>query len=452
MDVLDRPVAAPPRTRSRPVVVLVVAVLVGLGLGRFVLAGPAVAPVETAPVASAADLPARVAQLERAVAADPQDVRSLASLGSAYVARASQTGDATFYRLAQVALDRAERLRPGDPETLLSRGALALALHDFPRALDVGTRARAVRPDSPVALGIVVDAQVELGRYDQARGTLEQLLERNPGLPALARTSYQRELSGDLDGAIEAMRAAADGTNDPVSRAPVQTLLAGLLLQRGDVDAADAVLRQARAAGAAPPAAGVQAARVLAVRGDLAGAVRILEELVAAQPVADALTLLRQLQDAAGLPADAEATAATVRSVAALQQAAGQIVDLEMSLFEATYGDPVRGLGLARAAYDVRPDNVFAADVLGWAALRSGDLPTARDAIGRAVRLGGRTPALRWHAAELAAADGDVAAARAHLAVVLAAAPWDPAVDSRAVVALAGRLGVPLPPMWAAVR
>lgn len=455
MEVLERTTpraAPPPRARVHPAVVVLVAVVLGLSAGRFVLADGEAAPVVTTQVRASPDLATQVAQLERAVAADPSDLTSLQSLSTAYVGRAVQTGDASFYALAQRAVERAERLRPGDAKTLLAQGLLALSLHDFPRALEVGTRARALRPDSPVSLGVVVDAQVELGRYEQAAGTLEQLLQRDPGLPALARTSYLRELNGDLDGAVAAMRAAVDASSDPAARASVQTLLAGLLLQRGDVGAADEQLGKALADGLAPPAARVQAARVLAARGDLPGAVRALEEAVAAQPIIDALVLLRQLQQASGAPADAEATAATVRAVASLQEAAGQIVDLEMALFETTSGDPVRGLQLGRAAHDVRPDNVFAADALGWAALRTGDTATAREALGRALRLGGTTPSLRWHAAELAAADGDLDAARRHLAPVLAAAPWDPALDTRAVVALADRLSVPLPASWAAAR
>ena len=68
-------------------------------------------------------------------------------------------------------------------------------------------------PDNPDALAVMVDANVELGRYDDASATLQELLDRHPGLPAYARLSYVRELHGDTSGALRAMREADTAAN-----------------------------------------------------------------------------------------------------------------------------------------------------------------------------------------------------------------------------------------------
>jgi hypothetical protein len=60
-----------------------------------------------------------------------------------------------------------------------------------------------------------------------------------------------------------------------------------------------------------------------------------------------------------------------VRAVADLQGEQGQVVDLEMALFEADAGEPARALELAQRAYDARPDNVFTTDALAWATFRA---------------------------------------------------------------------------------
>ena len=448
------PAEQPPSRRPTPAaLILVVAVLIGLGVGRFLTAGSADVATETTAVAAAADLGDRIGQLERAVAAQPDDVRSLHALAAAYVDRAAETGDAAFYGLAATAVDRARTLQPDDPDTLLVSGLLDLALHEFAEALDAGEQARLARPDSAEVLGVVVDAQVELGRYDQAAETLQAMLDRKPGLPALSRASYLRELSGDLSGAVAAMQQARSaGSSSPYAVAAVTALLADLLMQQGEVDAAAGAYGDALRASPDLTAARVGAARVQAVRGDVPGAVAALQAVTQQAPTVDGLVLLADLQRASGDAAGAEATAGVVRAVADLQGSAGQVVDLEMSLFEADAGDAEAALDLARRAHAARPDNVFTTDALGWAQFRAGDLAGAQDRLSQALRLGTATPVLRWHAAEVAAAAGDAAAAREHLGLVLAGAPWSPAVDATAVADLADRLGMALPPLWQGVR
>jgi tetratricopeptide (TPR) repeat protein len=445
------PSSASPARRSATsaALVVVVAVLIGLGIGRFVTAGSAEPATTTSTVAASADLGERIGQLERAVASDPDDLDSLQGLGAAYVDRAAQTGDAAFYRLADTALTRAEQLDPDDPETVLVRGLLNLSLHQFDDALRAGQKALESRPDSAAVLGVVVDAQVELGRYDQAAETLQDMLDRDPGLPALARASYLRELSGDVEGAVTAMQQAQSaGLSSSYSLAAVTTLLGDLLMQQGELDAAAAAYDEALRGSPDLTAARIGAARVQAVRGDLTGAVAALQQLTQERPSVLALLTLADLQRAVGQADEAGDTAAVVRAVADLQGEAGQIVDLEMSLFEADAGDPATSLELARGAHAARPDNVFTTDALGWAMFRSGDTAAAAARSTEALRLGSESPALRWHAAEIAAAGEDDDAARQHLAIVMRGAPYAPGVDAGSVVRLAGELGMELPPLW----
>lgn len=435
------------RSRSSALVVLLVAVLVGLGVGRFATADGG-GTVTTTAVAASTDLNVRIGQLEEAVASDPQDWRSLQSLSLAYLQRAIESGDASFYALADTALGRAEGLQPDDTGMLLAQGALSLSLHEFDRALEAGRAALAKNPDSATVLGVVVDAQVELGRYDDAADTLQDMLDRDPGLPALARTSYQRELRGDLDGALTAMRAAVGTATSASDRARTQVLLAGLLQQSGDIDAATAAFDDALRLSPGLAGARVGAARVLAAGGDVAAAIASLQILTAEQPTVEGLVLLEALQRTSGDADGAAQTAGVVRAVAALAEDAGQIVDLEMALFEADAGDPARAVELGRAAHAARPDNVYAADALAWALLSDGDVAGAQEQMRTVLRLGTTTPSVRWHAAEIAAAAGDDAAAREHLRTVLQAAPWTPSVEVPAVVALADRLQVPVPAAW----
>ncbi|MFN2450656.1 MAG: hypothetical protein ABR508_12865, partial [Candidatus Baltobacteraceae bacterium] len=74
----------------------------------------------------------------------------------------------------------------------------------------------------------------ELGRYEQARRSLQRMIDMRPNLASYARVSYYRELHGDLDGALQAMSLAVSaGGQVPENVAYVQTLLGDLQATRG---------------------------------------------------------------------------------------------------------------------------------------------------------------------------------------------------------------------------
>ena len=82
---------------------------------------------------------------------------------------AREDGDPTWYTRADALFGHALALSPRDFTALAGRGSLALSRHDFAGALALGRRALAIDPSSPFAMGVVVDADVELGRYPAAR-------------------------------------------------------------------------------------------------------------------------------------------------------------------------------------------------------------------------------------------------------------------------------------------
>lgn len=430
--------------RKIPVVVLaVLGVVGGLAIGRFVTAdeGDAVQSTAPAPASSPAD---QVQALEAAVASDPEDARSWQSLGLAYVRSAIEVGDPSFYALADKALTRADELVPGDPTTLVGRGTLALSRHQFDTALEIGARAREAQPGSASVLGVVVDAQVELGRYDEASATLQQMLDIRPSLPALSRASYQRELRGDLDGAVEAMGAAiAAGSGAPFDTATVTSLRGDLQFRLGDLDGADESYERALEAAPGLVAAEVGSARVDAARGSLDEAIAALEDVTGRSPNQVAVLALNELRSVAG---DDQALAESdelVRAMASLQEGAGQVVDLEMALFEADRGaNPQRAVTLARRAYEARPDNVYVNDALGWALFRSGDAAGAVPFVEASLRLGTADGVVRYHAAEVFTATGDLDRARTELGIAFRDSEWFSFRHHDAAVALAERLDV----------
>ena len=419
---------------------VVVAIVAGIGIGRFLTYEPSSQQGTLRP-----SLDESLPSLEQRVEADPTDVEGWQALGTAYVQRAAEIGDPSFYDLAERAFDQADQLSPGEAETLLGRGSLALALHRFPEALELGMQVVSALPTSADALAVLVDAQVEMGRYDEAEESLQRMLDLRPGLPALARASYLRELYGDLPGAIEAMIRAEAAGSSPFEIANVTTLLGDLHFSRGDLAAAGAAYDRALRASPDTVVAEVGRARVTAAGGDVEEAVELLKAVVDRFPAPEAVILLGDLQSRLGRTADAAESYSLVDAIAVLQQDAGQIVDLEMAVFEADRGvDPGKAVELARRAYDERPDAVYPADALAWALFRSGDAEAAVAPMEQALRLGSTDPLVRFHAAEVFYALGDTERARTELQRALAGTSWFSFRHHDRAVALAEDLGVPM--------
>src|SRR5207253_9237219 len=104
----------------------------------------------------------------------------------------------------------------------------------FVAALDWGRRARRLDPASSRALGVIGDAEIELGRYPDALSSVQQMVDLRPDLSSYARVSYARELFGDVPGAIEAMQKAVEaGGPVPENSAYTRVLLGNLYLNAG---------------------------------------------------------------------------------------------------------------------------------------------------------------------------------------------------------------------------
>lgn len=417
---------------------LVVAGVMGVALGRFALAGGDGAPAAVQPTAGGEV----VADLQARLGASPDDPRLLTRLGEAYLLRARDTADPTYFTRAAQALERSHALAPDRPDTLTGMGLLALSRHDFPAALELGRRAHQLDPASAQPLGVVVDAQVELGRYDDAADSLQQMLDRRPSLASLSRASYLRELRGDVPGAVTAMtQAAIAGANSaPGDVAYAETRLGDLHFGAGRLADAETAYRRALGRTAAP-AAEVGLAQVAAARGDLAGAATALEGVTTRLPQPTWLALLGDVQSALGRAPEAAASYDLVRQVEALNREAGVAVDLELARFEADHAGE-DAVAMAQAARDSRP-TVFADDTLGWALRQAGRPAEALPYAQAAVRLGTADALFWYHLAAVEADLGRLDDARTHLAQALAANPYLTVRDRPDALALAARLGVP---------
>ncbi len=390
--------------------------------------------------APAGNTRALIAQLQRAVSDRPGQAEGYAQLGEAYLQRTRETGDPALYSRAERSLDAALRRDPRNVTATIGAGTLALARHDFREGLRLGERARSLAPGLVRPYAVIVDAQIELGRYADAGRSLQRMVDLKPNLASYSRVSYFRELTGDPRGAREAMALAVSaGGGAPENVAFVQTLLGDLELGAGRIRESGAAYRQALAVepGHLPARAGL--ARVDVSRGRLGTAARRLRRVSERLPAPGYLVALAEIELALGRTSAADADLELVRAQRRLLTAAGTRPDVELVLFEADHGNARRAVRLGRRVYSAAP-GVRSADALGWALARAGRPAEGLRLARRALRLGSRDPAFHYHAGMAARAAGRPGFARRELRRALALNPaFSPYHAARARRAL-GRL------------
>jgi tetratricopeptide (TPR) repeat protein len=373
-----------------------------------------------APVIGRAALDRSIAMLEERVQVRRDDAHSLAGLAAAYLQKARETADPTYYERAAEALERSLDIRPGNLPGLLASGQLDLARHDFRGALRWGRKALEVDESNSVALGIVGDALLELGRYGEGFRTVQRMVNLRPDLASYARVSYARELTGDVGGAVSAMERARDaGSAVAYNAAWTSNEIGDLHFNSGRLAKASESYRFGRRFAPSYPPLLAGLARVDAARGHLQNAIERLSRVVDRYPLPEYVVALGDAYQAAGERDAAEQQYGLVEAQQRLLRANGVLPDTEMTLFFADHGIELdHALRQARRHYEDRP-SVRAADALAWALHAAGKDEMALRHSQRALRLGTRDALFHFHAGMIAEALGRRASARRHLTTAL---------------------------------
>ncbi|MBK8983863.1 MAG: tetratricopeptide repeat protein [Ignavibacteria bacterium] len=169
----------------------------------------------------------------------PDNSNLLTKLGAAYIQKARETYDPESYSMAEDVLNRSIEIQPDNFLSIAELGSVKLSRHHFSEALALSQKALQINPYSAYSYGVMVDAQVELGMYDEAVVSLQKMVDLRPDLSSYSRVSYLRELFGDTDGAIDAMKSAITaGSPESENTVWCRVQLANLYYRSGNYDSA----------------------------------------------------------------------------------------------------------------------------------------------------------------------------------------------------------------------
>jgi tetratricopeptide (TPR) repeat protein len=355
-----------------------------------------------APQTSREDLAYTVAAMEARLESNHEDRSAAVTLAEALLRQSRVSGNVGLAVRAEEVVRKALAQEPLDYEARRMLATVLASQHRFREALGEAERAMRERPRDSWTQGVIADARMELGDYEEAFAAVDRMMELHPDAAAYARASYAREIQGDLAAAAAFMQMAAEATSahDPESLAWQYAQLGHLYLQAGSLSEARRRFAQADAIFPAHPFATSGLAQVANYAGNYEEALTIGSRAFESAPTPDLALQLAHAARALGRTEDADRYDALAEQMwrddmpdpVAL---ARLLADRGRNLDEAVES--------ARRARESRRD-IFTEDALAWALFKSGRIDEAREAMDRALRTGTRDRVIRAHAAAIEAA------------------------------------------------
>jgi tetratricopeptide (TPR) repeat protein len=353
-------------------------------------------------------------------------------LGRLGLLRGRLTGDVAAYAQARSDLTKALEIYPDDPEAAALLAVVRYTTHDFAGALELASGVYGQDQTQYGALAVIGDAQMELGRYDEATTTFAQLARDVPGAGAVqARRSRMAFLRGDAEQAIELAQIAEKQARDAGAfgaELSFYSILQGqVAFDAGNYDEAAAHYEDALRVAPDYYVARAMLAKARAAQGRTEDAIRLYMRAIAAVPQPEFLAALGDLYAIRGERQLAEEQYAVVEAIATIASVNRQVYDRQLAIFYADHDVHVdRAVAIARGELRSRRD-IYGYDAYAWALYKAGRLEEARAASEQALRLGTPDPRLWYHAGMISAALGadDLARDQLHRSLSLGSA-FDP--------------------------
>ena len=339
--------------------------------------------------------------------------------GHGWVRQARLRTDPGFYVNVEGCAREALLAKPDYPPALELRSLVLMNNHQFEAAR--GLAAQIVRrdPASIIGNGMLSDASLELGHYDEAARAVQAQMNAHPGMAANARASYLNWLRGDTRSAELFIRDALLDSNSDDKEAAAWTFVeAGMMYwQQGDYEGADAIFSEALRWLPDYPAALVGRGRVAMAQRRAPAAIDDFSQALRRHPLLETAWLLGDAYQMAGRQELA-------RQAYADAERQGRRGDkLGLAYFYASKNTHVdEALRLIDEERRNR-GGIYVDDAYAWVLYRAGRIDQARLASAQALRLGTRDARLLYHAGVIELAAGNDARGRQLLSRALALNP-----------------------------
>jgi tetratricopeptide (TPR) repeat protein len=344
----------------------------------------------------------------------PENIKAKLNLVLAYIQESRVTGDHAYYDAASLKLiEEILSKEKNNFQALCAKATVLLSQHHFSDALEVGKNAIEINPYNSYGYGILTDANVELGKYNEAIKMADKMVAVRPDMRSYSRVSYLREILGDYNGAIEAMKMAVEsGLPGSEQTEWARTYLGKLYETTGNLTVAEMQYKVSLSHRPDYPYAYAGLGRIEKAKRNYKGAIQyfnnaknILKDYSFHEELADLYRLTIQPQKASDELYKAVQLLGA-NSGNEKKNIHGHYSDRELAL---VYIDAYRydlALQHALTEYNRRPENIDVNQTLAWVRFKRGEYQDAENKINIALKTNSQNPVLLYEAGLIKASVG----------------------------------------------
>jgi len=347
------------------------------------------------------------------VSQDADDFFNYDRLGVAYIQKARETGDVSYYNLAAQALEKSLALESTHPEAAPATKHLATvyyAEHRFGDALALAQKAIDLNPRDITPYALLGDARSEMGEYGKAWEAYKHLQGSEDAQSAASGVQYLEQsrasaeslLTGDTTAAINHMRRAINISAE--SRMAQETLawskftLGEIYFQTGDLSNAKAAYTDALKTYPDYHRALAGLAKVSSSEGHFGDAIELYKKAISVIPLPAYAAALGDVYAKAGNTVEARKQYDLVEYIGRLNSFNQIVYNRELSMFYSDHDIHLeQALEIARREFEVRHD-IYTWDALAWALYKNYQPEQAAAALKEALHLETKDPLLMFHA------------------------------------------------------
>ncbi len=339
----------------------------------------------------------KTAELKAKLATKPQDVKTRLQLATIFITEQRITGEHHYYYPAiEKILNGVLSIDPKNFEANVFKASLRMSQHQFADAKKIAEEAKAINPDNAYVYGILVDANVELGNYEEAVAMSDKMQALKPSLESYSRASYLREIYGDYDGAIAAMKLAVQaGLPGSEPQSWSLNVLGDLYYNIGKLDEAEKTFEanlQLRPS-YAPSMAGL--AKVEMKKKNYTRALALLDSANAIMPQSSFEEQKADVYAAMGDTKKAMDKYAEVQKMLITDANSNHhsvSLELARSFIKTNQWDSAKKYAVME--YTIRPKNIDVNNELAWIAYSQNDFAKAKEYLKTAMSTGSKNPEL----------------------------------------------------------
>jgi tetratricopeptide (TPR) repeat protein len=329
-----------------------------------------------------------------AIKSNPDRGQPYDELALGYIRRVRETADTRYYDQAEAALQKSLQINQ--------------------------------TPDDVLVYGLIADADLALGNYQEAEEAAQWMLDIRAGnVPGLLRGARLRQLFGDAEGAMDFYSQAYQQTPPTQTEdlAWILTRMADIQLSAGNLAGAEKLVHSALAKFPHYYLAMECQARVQMAQHKASEAVKVLRERNQNFPTAASWYALAKALEGSGQTAEADEAYAEFERIARVQIDSFENANLALIHYYLNHGrDSAEALRIARIE-SARRHDVDTLDAYAWALYGAGQFRDAQLEIARVFAVGLREAAFYYHAGAIAAQLNDQTSAANYFAESLKTNP-----------------------------